>query len=67
MRITVEFDLPQEESDYEVFYNGQRYYNALVALEEKLRSEMKLKCVENAEHFMEMFYDVIHEEGVRLD
>jgi hypothetical protein len=67
MKVRMEFDLPEEEYEYECAHNGKLYRMALHSLYERLRTEMKYKEIENSEHYMEMFWDVLSAHDVKID
>lgn len=67
MKASIEFELPENQREYELCVNAERFYEALLALESALRQEMKYKIEQTGEHYMEMFYDILNDKGVRLD
>ena len=67
MKITIDFELPDDEQKCEIYVNAEKYYEALCALETALRQEMKYKVENTGEHYMELFYEILNKEGVRLD
>lgn len=67
MVITIEYELPEDEEDYKAAIFGPQMHRALKKLEKRIREEMKYKHVNSAEHYMEMFYEVLNEEGINLD
>ena len=67
MIITIEYQLPEDEEDYKAAIFGPQMYRCLKKLEKQIREEMKYKHINSPEHYMEMFYEVLNEEGVNLD
>lgn len=67
MIVTIEFELPEDEEDYKSAVFGSRYKAALVNLEKRLRQEMKYEIANTGEHYVELFYEVMNEEGVTLE
>lgn len=67
MKVSMEFNLPEDEYDYECAINGKAYRDTLHQLYERLRNEMKYKEIENSEHYMEMFWEVLNNNNVVID
>jgi hypothetical protein len=66
MKAKLIFNLPDDQYDYDCAVNGAKYKHALEALSTAFRNEMKSKYVENAEHFMDIFWETLNEQDVRL-
>jgi len=67
MKVTMEFNLPEDQYEYECAYNGKVYRDALHQLKERLRAEMKYREIENSEHYMELFWEVMNNNNVVID
>jgi len=67
MKISIDFELPEDERLCQIYVNAEKLHDALCALETALRQEMKYKTENTGEHYMELFYEILNKEGVRLD
>lgn len=69
MKATIEFNLPEEQSEYEEFQGGIRSSTALRELAEQLRAYVKYGTDEKPtwEGFREMLWRICNENEVRLD
>jgi hypothetical protein len=67
MKVTMEFTLPDEQYEYECAVNSKSYRAALHDLHYRLRNEMKYKEIENSEHYMEMFWEILNNNNVVID
>lgn len=41
MRVTLEFNLPEEQDEYEIYHNARKYYSVLWDLDQFLRNKLK--------------------------
>ena len=68
----MKFKLPDEDDEYELFKNANKYFLALCDLEEKLRQRWKYteyeteKEYELIEKIREEFYDILNDNNVKL-
>lgn len=69
MKATIEFNLPEEQGDYEEFQKGSRALSALRALADQLREYTKYGTdVEPAwQTFRDIFWETCREYEVSLD
>lgn len=65
MKAILKFDLDTDQDEYLAAINAMRYYSALVELSRQLRMAMK-NDVPHAEHFHDLFWDTLNNEGVIL-
>jgi hypothetical protein len=67
MKAVMEFNLPEDEYEYECAINAKAYRDTLYQLYQRLRNEMKYKEIENSEHYMELFWEVLNNNNVVID
>ena len=67
MKVTMEFTLPDEQYEYECSVNAKAYRDVLHQLHYRLRTEMKYKEIENSEHYMELFWEILNNNNVVID
>lgn len=67
MIVTIEYELPDDEEEYKAAVFGLSMHRALKRIEKFLRDEMKYGMQNSSEHYVEMFYDILNDEGVNLD
>lgn len=67
MIVTIEYELPEDEEDYKAAIFGPQMWRALKKLEKRIREEMKYKTMNSPEHYMELYYEILNEEGLNLD
>lgn len=67
MKAILEFELPDDSREYQIYINAEKYRSALEALSLALRQEMKYKVENTGEHYMELFWEILNKEGVNLD
>ena len=67
MKATLEFNLPEDQDDFNYANNGFKYYMALVEMDEWLRSEYKYNGKEEMYEVREKLREIIFENNVKLD
>ena len=74
MKAILEFNLPEDNVDYYMAFNGADYHVALTDIEEVLRQNVKynsMKFNENQivaiEHIRNAFYDIINNRNINLE
>lgn len=50
--------LPEEEHDLKMCFNGSKYYNALIDIQNYLRSRTKYAPDDTPDHVLETLYEV---------
>jgi len=68
-KITVNFDLPEEQSEYDTFNNARNYYCALWDLSQQLRQWYKYDDRDSIsiEELQNKFYEILDDNKVTLD
>ena len=77
MKAILEFNLPEEQEDYERFNNSARFYDALCAIGDYLRSAYKYGSNRYGDKFTESeietvckiydgFFEILKDEDVNL-
>ena len=67
MKATLEFNLPEEQEDFNHANNGFNYYMALVEMDQWLRAEYKYNDNEEMYEVREKLREIISENNVKLD
>ena len=67
MKATLEFNLPEDQDDFNYANNGFKYYLSLVEMDEWLRSEYKYNDKEEMYEVREKLREIILENNVKLD
>ena len=67
MKATLEFNLPEEQEDFNHANNGFNYYMALVEMDQWLRAEYKYNDKEEMYEVREKLREIIFENNVKLD
>ena len=67
MKATLEFNLPEDQDDFNYANNGFKYYMALVEMDQWLRSEYKYNGKEEMYEVREKLREIIFENNVKLD
>ena len=67
MKATLEFNLPEDQDDFNYANNGFKYYMALVEIDEWLRTEYKYNDKEEMYEVREKLREIIFENNVKLD
>ena len=67
MKATLEFNLPNDQEDFNHATNGFNYYMALVEMDEWLRAEYKYNDKEEMYEVREKLREIILENNVKLD
>ena len=67
MKATLEFNLPEDQDDFNYANNGFNYYMALVEMDEWLRTEYKYNGKEDMYEVRETLREIIFENNVKLD
>ena len=67
MKATLEFNLPDDQEDFNHATNGFNYYMALVEMDEWLRAEYKYNDKEEMYEVREKLREIIFENNVKLD
>ena len=67
MKATLEFNLPEDQDDFNYANNGFNYYMALVEMDQWLRSEYKYNDKEEMYEVREKLRQIISENNVKLD
>lgn len=67
MKASLTFDLPSDQYEYNCAVNSVKYRVCLEMLSEALRNEMKFNAQPNSpEHYVELFWEIVNENGIRL-
>ena len=64
MKITVEFNLPEEETEYKIFMNASKFYNALYQIDSALRNEIKYNDKEYLQEARDLFWEAMNNNGL---
>ena len=67
MKATLEFNLPEDQDDFNHATNGFNYYMALVEMDQWLRAEYKYNDKEEMYEVREKLREIIFENNVKLD
>ena len=67
MKATLEFNLPDDQDDFNYANNGFNYYMALVEMDQWLRAEYKYNDREELYEVREKLREIILENNVKLD
>ena len=67
MKATLEFNLPEDQDDFNYANNGFKYYLSLVEMDEWLRSEYKYNDKEEMYEVREKLRQIILENNVELE
>ena len=67
MKATLEFNLPEDQDDFNYANNGFKYYMALVEMDEWLRSEYKYNGKEEMYEVREKLREIIFENNVKIE
>ena len=67
MKATLEFNLPDDQEDFNHATNGFNYYMALVEMDQWLRAEYKYNDKEEMYEVREKLRQIIFENNVKLD
>jgi len=71
MKITMDYDLPDDDPEFEMAINGAKYYNVLDGVIEHLRltikhSEAPEQKIEVYEEIQGLIYDLLREYGASI-
>jgi mannose-6-phosphate isomerase-like protein (cupin superfamily) len=67
MKATLEFNLPEDQDDFNYANNGFKYYMALVEMDEWLRTEYKYNGKEEMYEVREKLRQIIFENNVEIE
>ena len=67
MKATLEFNLPEDQDDFNYANNGFNYYMALVEMDEWLRAEYKYNDNEEMYEVREKLRQIILDNNVKID
>ena len=67
MKATLEFNLPEDQDDFNYANNGFKYYLSLVEMDEWLRSEYKYNDKEEMYEVREKLREIILENNVKIE
>ena len=67
MKATLEYNLPEDQDDFNHATNGFNYYMALVEMDQWLRAEYKYNDKEEMYEVREKLREIIFENNVKLD
>ena len=72
MKAILEFDLPDDQHEFELAIQGAAMYSALWDISQELRTMTKYEELNEAEwniaeRIREKFYDILSENNVKLD
>ena len=67
MKATLEFNLPDDQDDFNYANNGFKYYMALVEMDEWLRTEYKYNGKEEMYEVREKLREIILSNNVNID
>ena len=67
MKATLEYNLPEDQDDFNYAINAFNYYMALVEMDQWLRSEYKYNGKEEMYEVREKLREIIFENNVKLD
>jgi hypothetical protein len=67
MKATLEFNLPEDQDDFNYATNGFNYYMALVEMDEWLRAEYKYNDKEDMYEVREKLREIILENNVKIE
>ena len=67
MKATLEFNLPDDQEEFNHANNGFNYYMALVEMDEWLRAEYKHNGKEEMYEVREKLREIIFENNVKLE
>ena len=67
MKATLEYNLPDDQEEFNHANNGFNYYMALIEMDEWLRSEYKYNGKEEMYEVREKLREIIFENNVKLD
>ena len=67
MKATLEFNLPEEQEEFNHATNGFNYYMALVEMDQWLRAEYKYNDNEEMYEVREKLRQIILENNVKID
>jgi hypothetical protein len=67
MKATLEFNLPEDQYDFNHANNGFNYYMALVEMDEWLRSEYKYNDKEEMYQVREKLREIISDNNVKIE
>ena len=67
MKATLEFNLPEDQDDFNYANNGFKYYLSLVEMDEWLRAEYKYNDKEEMYEVREKLRQIIFENNVEIE
>lgn len=67
MKATLEFNLPEDQDDFNYANNGFKYYLSLVEMDEWLRAEYKYNDKEEMYEVREKLRQIILENNVKIE
>ena len=67
MKATLEFNLPEDQDDFNYATNGFNYYMALVEMDQWLRSEYKYNGKEEMYEVREKLREIISDNNVKIE
>ena len=67
MKATLEFNLPDDQEEFNHATNGFNYYMALVEMDQWLRSEYKYNGKEEMYEVREKLREIIFENNVKIE
>ena len=66
MKATLEFDLPEEQYEFDSAVNGCQWHNLVSDLDEKLRQDIKHQRGKTLEQIRKYILDEILDRGLKL-
>jgi len=67
MKATLEYNLPDDQEDFNYATNGFNYYHALYEFDQWLRSEYKYNGKEDMYEVREKLREIISDNNVKID
>ena len=72
MKATIEYNLPDDQFEYDCAISSTRYWSALTEIKEELRAiwkyeELKENQFEMVERIREKFFEILTENEINLD
>ena len=67
MKATLEYNLPEDQDDFNYAINAFNYYMALVEMDQWLRSEYKYNGKEEMYEVREKLREIIFENNVKIE
>ena len=72
MKATIEYNLPDDQFEYDCAIKSMKMWSALTELEDELRRQLKCEDLEENQYEMverlrSYFYEVLHDNEINLD